>query len=213
MQKLRIGGISAFVAVILFFVICALYWPILSDQIWPHCEKDPAMLSACATIGQAFFSAVALIIAIGVPAWQTWRAQQMQRNSLKPRLGFEWLYQRDSPNVVLKLRNSGLGPAVVDKFIVKIDGKVFERPTSVLWEAALSSLTLPTATYSGSVLERGSTFGVGEERIILEYKYGDVPPKLKLELEEQFERVSVEICYRSFFEDKFFVATNFPHEG
>lgn len=69
-------------------------------------------------------SAIIALCALGYTVWQGKQAQKHNKSSFRPRL-VSWSNQDSSKGIyVVDIINNGLGPALIESFTIKIDGKV-----------------------------------------------------------------------------------------
>src|SRR5262249_36587895 len=141
-QRAKFAPMRAIVAfaafcVAMIVIVLAVTWPVIVPTA---CLKDPNWLSACATSAQALLTIVALFVAIAIPAWQTFQAQQIQVIGTRPRLGFSWIISAHAPHIEINVRNSGLGPAIFRRYSLFVDGEEIEQNQRTLWEDAFAEL-------------------------------------------------------------------------
>ena len=164
---------------------------------------------------QAVGSVAAIFVAIGVAWWQARQARKQQRTqwlqeqehrkiAVRPHLTIEEFTQRGDPQLQIFLRNTGVGPAIISKFVVKIGGRplYFERAT--FWQQFVRALGLPPGVNSGgTVLADGQAIPSASERTLLRYRPADLRQVDNKVLIDALVRVDYEIEYKSIYGEEF----------
>jgi hypothetical protein len=122
------------------------------------------------------------------------------RLSVRPHMTFNFIYTNDGTGWTL--RNHGLGPAIVKSFTASVDGK----PQSN-WNAVAAALGLPRFDFEFSIPTANTLVPPnpgGTGRIF----WVSSDPVAKL-LRENRERVTLEICYCSLYEECWSARTDF----
>lgn len=138
----------------------------------------------------SFCAVLIALSAAGVSIWQGYLNRRHFRLSVKPHLTIHWKNFSDEP-VSFTLSNDGLGPAVIKRFILEVEGNQFEKEKSAIYHAALGELGLSGVcdidTYTPT---KGEAYSVGSSLPLLTFTNSieiydelfDVLPKLKFKI-------------------------------
>lgn len=164
---------------------------------------------------QAVGSIVAIFAAIIVAWWQAHQNRKQQRAqweheeahrriAIRPYLSIEEITQREAPLMSLVLRNTGVGPAIIEHFELQIDGSVVYYGAAYFWQHVFERLNLPARTNSGgTVLADGQSIMAGQERTLMRYQPAVADEASTKLLLEAFARVEIKIKYRSLYGEEF----------
>jgi len=155
-------------------------------------------------ISSIFVAVCALIVSIcaGVVA------REHNRLSVKPHLT-SWTDDHINEKGLFryKLMNNGLGPALVEKIVLRIDGNEVVGEGPELIEKALEIL-LPDKRYSyksnHSFFRKGYSILPKENIVVAEVQFDPFYPKPKDFGNELEKRAKLEITYKSFYGERFF---------
>lgn len=136
------------------------------------------------------------ICALGVSAYTAHVQHQQMRAMVWPILEYD---SSNEPFVRLTLANKGVGPAIIRRATVRVDGQVV-----VNWHEALQKILGPGAQRSSVSSMVGSTLSPGESINLLVPLGADdkplavfSPDPLTALMDKARQRVSIEICYSS----------------
>ena len=154
----------------------------------------------------AVASWITAMLALLISTWQGYVIRQHQRLSVRPTLVYHIEYKRNIDNnsfVGITFSNHGIGPAMIDPFEIKIDGKPVAD-----WGDAIVALGIDNKddwliTYiideSGIALKEGRSrpiFGL----LINDKNYSKERQKI---IEEAISRIEINVIYRSIYQEKF----------
>lgn len=87
-----------------------------------------------------FVSATLGFVALGLSWWQVRRGERLMRLSARPLLTFNNSHFQKSYVYCCEVRNSGLGPAIITAFAIKIDGKLCDLSNEEEASAAFANV-------------------------------------------------------------------------
>jgi hypothetical protein len=143
------------------------------------------------------------IIAAGILCWQLYVQRRHNRLSVKPHLN-TWL-TRNNPSYDFCLMNNGLGPAQIERFEIYVDGKKVDKEREEMYESAFR-LIFPKASFkctNYAYLNAGYAIPAGKEITLYGIEFKEGTPTDKEFMETINIRVSLNIHYRSFYDDEF----------
>ncbi len=136
------------------------------------------------------------ICALGVSAYTAHVQHQQMRAMVWPILVYD---ANNEPFIRLSLANKGVGPAIIRRATVKVDGQVVRN-----WHEALQKLLGPGEQRSSVTALVGTTLSPGESINLLVPLGADNKPlavfssdPLTALMDKARQRVSVEICFSS----------------
>ncbi len=136
-------------------------------------------------------------------------ARKHNRLSFRPHLS-TWTHRDvDKGFYHIELVNNGLGPAVIESFLVKIDGKGISGEGTEPIEKGLKIL-FPNLAYKSnqSFVAEGYSMAAKERCTIVAIQFtGPQLPSGEF-IEHAFNRGSLEISYKSFYEEPFHLSTD-----
>lgn len=131
------------------------------------------------------------LCALFATLYQASLERQTQHLSVWPRLEFQFHTGAESP-FSLSIANKGIGPAIVHDLRVHFDGS----PVST-WQSLVEDIGSElTSTISINTIE-GSIVSAEEAIALFEIQPGEAA----VEFRENYQRIKVEVCYCSVFED------------
>jgi len=153
---------------------------------------------------QAIASIIALATAIGVSIAEGRRQRRVAKLSARPLISIGGYMHSEPPRLLIRMKNSGLGPAIVTKHEVRLDGHA--PPTDVRREAFWLDLSgylegLGQGYAGGEVLFEGMAVSAGETVDLLDIKFREPPDGEKVH--EQVARLSIDVEYVSIFDEQF----------
>ena len=136
------------------------------------------------------------VCALCVSGYTAYMQRQQVRAAVWPILEFD---SSNGPDIHFTLSNKGVGPAIVRRVIVTVDG----QPV-INWTVALEKLLGPGAHHYSESDMNGHVLSAGESLTILTPHDTDGNPvtfdksnSLWVKLNENRKRVAIEICYSS----------------
>lgn len=137
------------------------------------------------------------ICAIGISLYETSLIRQAQKGSVWPALGGGYSYNQDGFSYLLE--NAGVGPAIIEYIILTVDGEPLET-----WDQYFDKLGARVSNYL--VTQASGRIVSPQSRIDILF----IPPKENIDLiAKEQERVDVEICYCSVYEDCWIVTKKY----
>ena len=156
-------------------------------------------------IASVIVASCAIIISI----WQGMVSRKHNRMSVRPHLT-TWRHSEPSKGYYqVDLINNGIGPALIEKFCVTIDGKVLPGIELDVIEMAVKIL-FPNTLYTLSKAYVGSGYAMApkERCTILSVQFmGNTVPSLETVEHALLRRADLEITYTSFYGEKFKLET------
>ena len=144
------------------------------------------------------------VCALGYTIWQGKQAQKHNKLSFRPHLA-SWVH-KDVGNgaYVLELINNGLGPAIIESFTVKVDGKVVPGEGTEPIEKCLKIL-FPNTQYRShqAFMATGYSMAAKEKCTVLTVHFADTATLKPEVIEHAFSRADLIIKYNSFYEEPF----------
>lgn len=147
------------------------------------------MKSSTADRWIAFSALVTAVAALGLSLWQGYLEHKYRRLELQPKAAVSFFYNDNGSGFIFS--NAGSGPAVVHWTTVSVDGKVM--PTWVNMGAALSFKAPPKFDF----MTPAHVWQPGADQKM----FWVDPGPLDTELRVQYQRVEIETCYCSVFEE------------
>ena len=153
-------------------------------------------------------SAIIALCAFIFTIWQFAQARKHNRLSFRPHLT-TWTDQDAAKGFYgIELLNNGLGPAIIERFVVKVDGKSISGDGTEPIEKALKIL-FPNFAYQArqSYLANGYSMSAKERCTIVAVQFlGPQLPSAEF-VEHAINRSALEISYKSFYEETFHLST------
>ena len=148
-----------------------------------------------------------VLIALCALAYTIWQGKQTRYHnklSLRPHLT-SWTNQDvDKGLYTVELMNNGLGPALIESFTIKVDGKVISGKQTEPIEKGLKILfpNVPYKTHQ-EYMAKDYSMAAKEKRTILLIQFTEPRSLIKETVEHAFNRADLIIKYKSFYEEKF----------
>lgn len=149
-------------------------------------------------------SAVIALCAIILTIWQIKQAQKHNRLSFKPHLT-SWAHQdSEKGSYAFELINKGLGPALIENFTVKIDGKIISGEGTEPIEKGLKIL-FPNSQYRTyqAFMAKGYSMAAKEKLKIVAVEFSDQTSLTPEAIEHAFNRADLVIKYKSFYKEEY----------
>jgi hypothetical protein len=149
-------------------------------------------------------STVIAVCALGYTIWQGKQMQRHNKLSFRPHLT-SWSHQNHEQGAyALDVMNNGLGPAVIDDFMVKVDGKIMSGEGREPIEKAVKVL-FPNAQYNlhQDYMAKDYSMAAKEKCAILAIQFADGTLLTKEFIEHAFNRADLIIKYKSFYGEEF----------
>jgi hypothetical protein len=153
-------------------------------------------------------SVVIALCALGISVWQGIQTRKHNKLSFRPHLT-TWTHSNiEKGFYAIELINNGLGPAIIESFTVKIDGKQISGEGAEPIEKALKIL-FPNHTYQShhSYVAKGYSMAAKERCTVVAVQFtGPHLPSPEF-VEHAINRGELEISYKSFYEEVFHLFT------
>jgi len=148
-----------------------------------------------------FFSIIALLVSF----WTLRVSQKHNILSVRPYLTLKESYSRSDSYYGLGVSNDGLGPAIIQKMSIFVDGKEFES-----WKEAIGGLNMyfPWITYV--LLEKGDTIKPGKELPLFYISNDNIMPRRVNKFDKSLNILSLCIEYKSMYENDENFSINYP---
>lgn len=105
-------------------------------------------------------------LALAVSLWQGWISREHNRLSVKPYVQVTPYLEGANKRIGLYISNYGLGPAVIEKASLSLDGKSYDL-TQDIWQTALKNINIDDLCFKKSWLPIDSILSNGEEISLL----------------------------------------------
>ena len=135
---------------------------------------------------------------------QSKQAQKHNRLSFKPHLT-SWTHKNsDKGAYALELMNNGLGPALIESFTIKVDGKVMPGEGAEPIEKGLKIL-LPNIQYQSqqAYMAKGYSMAAKEKCTIIAIQFTGQSSLSPEAIEHAFNRADLIVKYKSFYEEEY----------
>lgn len=87
------------------------------------------------------------LLALGFSIWQGWQIRRHNKLSVRPHLTTWTNTDAEKGYYTIELINNGIGPALIEEFLLKVDGKIISGQGSEPIEKALK-IILPNLKYT-----------------------------------------------------------------
>lgn len=156
----------------------------------------------------ALASITIALSALAVAIWQGHLMRKHNRLSLRPHLTFKQTMSEANPQFSLELLNNGLGPAIIKRFQVLIDGKREEHFEAQGWIALLDLIGLKGRAI-GTGCETDEFLAAGQSLQLIKYESSPSPLGTR-KLRQALRRIEVHINYQSVYGDRYRVRFHVP---
>lgn len=153
-------------------------------------------------------SCIIALCALIFTIWQGIQARKHNKLSYRPHLT-TWTHSNaDKGFYAVELINNGLGPALIEDFLVKVDGKVIPGEGTGPIEKALKIL-FPNHIYKSShaFVAKGYSMAAKEKCTIVAVQFMKQPWPTREFVEHAIKRGNIEIIYKSFYKEPFRLST------
>lgn len=152
--------------------------------------------------------AVIALCALGLSIWQGCLARRHNRLSFRPHLTTWTCSDAEKGFYMVELINHGIGPAVIEDFSVKVDGRLVPGNGSERLEKALK-IVLPNLSYQSqqSYLGVGYVMAPKERCTVFAVQFIGQSLPSKEFVEHAINRGDLEISYKSFYHELFLFPT------
>ena len=149
-------------------------------------------------------SAVIALCALGFSIWQGILARKHNRLSFRPHLTTWTHSDAEKGFYTVDLINNGIGPAVIEEFSVKVDGKLVSGDGTEPIAKALK-IVLPNLPYRShqSYLAEGYSMAPKERCTVFAVQFLGQSLPSKEFVEHAINRGDLEISYSSFYDERF----------
>ena len=140
--------------------------------------------------------------------WQGIQARRHNVLSFRPHLT-TWTHNNtDKGFFAVELLNNGLGPALIEEFLVKVDGRVISGQGTEPIEKGLK-ISFPNLEYTShhGYVGKGYSMAAKERVTIAAIQFIKQPFPSSEFVAHAFNRASLEITYKSFYEERFHFST------
>lgn len=172
---------------VVFFLVC--FWFLAMSL-----KMDIKDIS---TISIAFCALIATI-------WNSLSLRKHQELSVQPDLTLVEFNRYEPPQIKFTLKNSGLGPGIIKRIRVFLDGKEKILSENYGWNNLVNEMQLPFQNLSGTGVTLGGTVSmrVGDEICIFSVNHQNSTTIDSLLLHEQMKRVGIRVEYESIYGKK-----------
>lgn len=156
------------------------------------------------TILAGISSALIALCALAYTIWQGKKTQHHNKLSFRPHLT-TWTHKDIDKGVyAVELMNNGLGPALIESFTIKVDGKNISGEQTEPIEKGLKIL-FPNLVYKShqEYMGKGYSMAAKEKRTIVVIQFSEPRSISKEVVEHAFNRADLIIKYKSFYEEVF----------
>ncbi len=153
-------------------------------------------------------SGIIALCALIFTIWQGFQARKHNKLSYRPHLT-TWVHSdADKGFYAVDLINNGLGPALIENFILKVDGKIIPGERTEPIEKALKIL-FPNHNYNSyySFVSKGYSMAAKDKRTIVSVQFTNPPFPTREFVEHALNRGDIEISYKSFYNEIFRLST------
>lgn len=136
--------------------------------------------------------------------WQGRVTRKHNRISVRPHLTTWEHSNQEKGHYYIELINNGIGPALIKKFIVKVDGEIIEGEKTEKIQKALKIL-FPNHAYTSnqSWFQDGYAMTVNESKIIAAIVFHTPESINPVDVSQAIERADILVDYESMYGEKF----------
>ena len=153
-------------------------------------------------------SVVIAVCAIVISIWHGVQTRKHNKLSYRPHLT-TWTHSVGEKGFyAVDIINNGLGPALIEDFVIKVDGEIISGNQTEPIEKALK-IIFPNHKYISqhSFLGKGYSMAAKEKRTIVAVQFTNKPFPAPESVEQAIDRGDVEISYKSFYNETFRLST------
>lgn len=153
-------------------------------------------------------SSIIALSALAYSIWQGIQARKHNRLSFRPHLTTWSHSDAEKGFYAVELINNGIGPAVIDEFVIKVDEKRISGEGVEPLEKALK-IIFPNLSYQAhhSYVARGYSMAPKERCTVVAIQFTGHQHPPKEFVEHAINRGDMEIAYKSFYEERFWFST------
>ncbi|HEX6588681.1 MAG TPA: hypothetical protein VF039_06635 [Longimicrobiales bacterium] len=151
---------------------------------------------------QPLLTLLIAIVAIALAVWEGLENRRHNRLTVQPRLNASIDAGRNSDQeyVRMALESSGLGPAVLTRFVIYFDGVAQDTTMNTdthPWANVIAGVEQDGMSINAQAYGMGSYIPSGEERVLFEAtrQYDAAAPSLS----DILDRIAVQVCYCSIY--------------
>lgn len=155
-------------------------------------------------IATGISSVVIAVCALAYTIWQGKQTQKHNKLSFRPHLT-TWTHKDEKQcRYAVDIINNGLGPAIIQSFVVKVDSKVINGEGTDAIEKSLKILFQNTPYQSHqSFMAKGYSMAAKDKCTIVDIQFfGPAQPTREV-IEHAFNRADLIIHYKSFYNEEF----------
>lgn len=151
---------------------------------------------------------VIALCALALSIWQGIQTRRHNRLSFMPHLTTWSNRDAEKGFYRIELINNGIGPALIEEFLVKVDGKVISGQGTEPIEKGLK-IIFPNLDYTSlhGYVAKNYSMAAKEKVTIVAIQFLKQPFPSPEFVEHAYNRVSLEIAYKSFYEEQFHFST------
>lgn len=153
-------------------------------------------------------SAVIALCALGLSVWQGILARKHNRLSFRPHFT-TWTHSNAEKGFyTVELINNGIGPAIIEEFTIKVDGRLVSGGKAEILEKALK-IVLPNLRYRSQLSYLGKDYSMApkERCTVFAVEFLDQPLPSKEFVEHAMNRGDLDVSYKSFYDERFHFST------
>lgn len=157
--------------------------------------SDDTIVAICA----AFIA----LCALGISVWQGIETRRHNKLSVSPYLSIRVVISKQAPYMGIQIDNNGVGPAVIKKCIVFIDGEPTQVDSYESWEKAGNAARIFDKKVSFLTLPQGTVLKEGQSIPFIAYpKENQTEESIKI-FQERLSHLRVKIIYESIYKEEF----------
>jgi len=147
------------------------------------------------------------VIALCALVFSFWQGAQIKKHnmlSFRPHLTTWTRQNSDTGFYTVELINNGIGPAIIEDFVLKVDGKRISGDGTEPIEKALKIL-FPNLSYQSnhSYLAKNYSMAPKERCVVVSVQFSGPQLPSSEAVEHALNRGDLEISYKSFYEENF----------
>jgi len=150
-------------------------------------------------ICSVFIAVCALIVSI----WQGSATRRHNKLSVKPYINIRVSISKHADFMGIQIENNGIGPAVIRKCIVFVDGKPTQIDSFGSWEKVGKAAGIFDKKISFRTFPEGTVLKEGQALDLISYPKQNWTDKGRTIVEKALSRIRVKIEYDSLYGDKF----------
>lgn len=149
-------------------------------------------------------SVVIALCALVFTIWAGWLTHKHNKLSVKPHLTTCVNRRTELHQYGIEIVNNGLGPAVIDSFVVKLDGNEMKGHATEPIESILKALFVDSSyKYEATTLDVGYSMPSNEKRPLVTVQFLEPFTITPEDFEEKLSRCELLIEYSNYYGDSF----------